>query len=221
MACPVSPGGKVRIRDGRLGVDRDEGAAGHDPADIDRLVDRAGHGRHAVHRGDRGRDRPGRRRRVALGHDAQVATGAIGGLVRLGPRPGGGIRRRERAERGREHEEQGRARVAQGSPRDLLAGQRQHEATPRLEEALGQLGQPRHDPDREDGAGQQADGRRRDEQRIDAERAAGVRRDRSAVDPELPERDDRHDDQRRGPARAAARRSVRMAARRRHGHRPG
>ena len=151
VACPASSGGKVRIRDGRLGIDRDERAAGHDPADIDRLVDRARHARHAVHRGD-GRARPpspvssGSARR----DDAQVATGPIRGLVRLRSRPGGGIRRRERAERGREHQQQRRPRVAQRPARDLLAGQRQHEAAPGLEEALGQLGQPRHDPDRED-----------------------------------------------------------------------
>ena len=130
------------------------------------------------------------------GRQPDVGAGRVRGLVALAARPGRGVRGGERAERRREDQQERGAGVAQRPAGDLAPGERRHEPPAADEDAFGELGQARDEPHREDGPGEQPDRRCRDQQRVDAQRAARGAGDRRAVQAELDERDDRQQDER-------------------------
>jgi hypothetical protein len=63
------------------------------------------------------------------------------------------------------------------------------------EQALRDLGEPRHDPGGDDSAGEKADPRGRDQHRIETKRASRILGERRAVHPQLPQADDRQHDE--------------------------
>ena len=154
------------------------------------------------------------------GVEPDVGARRVRGLVALAARPGRGVRGRERPERRGEDQQQRGAGVAQRPARELAAGERRHEAAGRGRGARSASSARRgHDAHREHRAGEQPDRRCGDEQRVDAERAAGRAGDRRAVQPELDERDRPRARRARGRAPAAAAASGRPGARPRPGRR--
>ena len=168
--------------------------------------------------------RPGRRaasNRSATRPD--VGGGPVGRLVRLRAGPRRGVGGGERPERGCQHQQQRRPRVAERAPGELAAAERADEAAAANEEPLRRA--------RRSGARPGARARRpptrpiagrRDEQRVQPERArgrcgSGARRTGGAA--RAPRRP-RPRGPGRGPSRWASRRP-RLAALRRPARRPG
>ena len=118
-----------------------------------------------------------------------VRTGRVRRLVGLAPGPGRRVRRRERPERRREDQQQRGTRVPERPPGELACAERRHQAAVPHEDPLGELREARDDPDREHRPADQADRRRRDEQRVHAERTPGVAGDRRPVQAQLDERE--------------------------------
>ena len=107
-------------------------------------------------------------------------------------------------ERRGEHQQERRPRVAQRPARDRPPAERADEPAAANEERLGELREPRHEARREHGPGDEPDRRRCHEQRIHAEHAAGVLRQRGAVEPQSPQRDPGEDHEGQVEAQALA-----------------
>jgi hypothetical protein len=107
--------------------------------------------------------------------------------LRIAPRSG--VRNGEHADRHGEDEHQGRARVAQRPARQLEAAERSNQSATASQHVLGSLGESGEQSGRNDGSGEEAKGRRGDEQRIRAERPLHRPRQRRSVQPKLPQRD--------------------------------
>ena len=114
------------------------------------------------------------------------------GLVLLRGAPGGQERRRERADADREREQQHRGRRREPGRRPSSQTAR-GETQERLRAASRSpdVGHHGHEPQREHRTGQQDEGRREDEDGVDAAEAAGRAPDRGAVRAQLPQRDAR------------------------------
>jgi hypothetical protein len=145
------------------------------------------------------------------GEHAHRHPGPEVGLVGLRPVPGGALADRQHAQGDGEHQQQHRARPAHRAAAELPARQRRRQPAAPGRPPLGQPGHRRQQPQGQHRPGQQRERGRGDEQRVDAERARGVARDRARGLPvQLPVGDGGH---RQQP-------DVRAGAQRR-GQRPG
>ena len=163
-------------------------------------VERVGHGRQGGRRAERAvaRAEVDRRRRASplARIDEYVRAGGVRGLIDLRAVPGLAVGRGEHADRDREHEQQDRAGVAARPAGDLAEAQRSDDAPGPAHQPLDERGDERHQPQREQGARDQEQGRRGDQEGVDPEPAALVDQ-HAVVVPELPVADqgERDEDQ--------------------------